>query len=430
MNKKYQDLVIGFFVSAGFIVVYKLCQYILLPGVNTSYSAWYPGSTFSIVAQGIVPIISAFLITEIASFFVPPLKKMRLDSFRGRAKLNKIALATTIILTIINGIGLLKALGKAGLGMQCTWMLIWIVSTLAIWLLIDKVVNRWGLGNGFSVLVAFHLAEQVLAGSYTYLVIMFNNFMNFNHIPFLLLAAWVFIVFKFLYKQHTITVKLKEHDLNFPIYVLPQGTQGFTAVNSSLMYLITIFFYLGFPNLESLGWQDNLCFAILILPVALVYMYFFTYSARIRNNLPGIIFDESKYNKQLLLNLLLSSGVLTASQIGLFYFYQYYRSIIPPGISVIEIIFLAAISIDYFHKIRAMLRYEHLTRLCSLDNVHLASLLKSAFKQADIKHVIQGYNHRTLGFFFLPHIKMDIFVARQDIDGAKAVWDEVAPRIV
>ncbi|MCK6586972.1 MAG: SecY family transport protein [Polyangiaceae bacterium] len=148
-------------------------QHLLLPSIDAE-AAWstlkrsglaglfasaegLPG--FSVVALGIRPAVTAFLIVEIAAALVPPWRHLRRSGSEGRAKLTWAALALTIPISAFQGFSLAIAFETMDIlshpGILARLL---ITSSLmaGVFLLLGLagLIQRYGLGNGFFVMLA------------------------------------------------------------------------------------------------------------------------------------------------------------------------------------------------------------------------------------------------------------------------------------
>lgn len=108
------------FLTLFLVLLYRLGIYISIPFINYSaikeyfkvYEYFSDGfiERISIFALGLMPYVSAYILVEILSLFIPPLKRLRTGDFKGRMKLKKIALFVTLLLGIVHGAGIINGL--------------------------------------------------------------------------------------------------------------------------------------------------------------------------------------------------------------------------------------------------------------------------------------------------------------------------------
>ncbi len=158
------------------IVVFRLGCFITVPGVNNialneamSSANGVAGlinmisggafSRFSIFAMTITPYITASIVIQLLAMIVPALERLTKEGGEeGRKKINKYTKIITIILALVEAIGLFLSYKNAGIFVDNTFMtaVTVIVSLVAgtsilMWLG-DQITNK-GIGNGISIII-------------------------------------------------------------------------------------------------------------------------------------------------------------------------------------------------------------------------------------------------------------------------------------
>ncbi len=163
-------------VTVLLVAIYRLGLQIQLPFINAAFlqqddlittiigSPFSMSTMFSIFSLGLMPYVSAYLLVEIFSLIVPPLKKLRGGDFRGRMKLKRLALFITLILGALQGAGLVNGLSEMTLvsGMKVLnadhlfeyiFMVCVLVGSVYILIVLAKLISRFGIGNGISIII-------------------------------------------------------------------------------------------------------------------------------------------------------------------------------------------------------------------------------------------------------------------------------------
>ena len=114
---KIEDLKTRILVTLGFILIYRLGSFVVLPGVDTSLLDnlatqtesgllgllnLFTGGAFaqaSIFALGIMPYISASIVIQLLGVAVPYFQKLQREGESGRRKINNITRYLTILIT-------------------------------------------------------------------------------------------------------------------------------------------------------------------------------------------------------------------------------------------------------------------------------------------------------------------------------------------
>ncbi len=166
-------------ITFGFILIYRVGSFIVLPGVNSDalaatmgsnssggigdILALFTGGAFSrasIFALGIMPYISASIIIQLLSIAVPSVQKLQREGESGRKKINQWTRFLTIAITLVQAPGYLAssvvgvpgAVADAGPFWWFASVTILTCSTLLIMWLGERITDK-GVGNGISLLI-------------------------------------------------------------------------------------------------------------------------------------------------------------------------------------------------------------------------------------------------------------------------------------
>src|SRR5947199_3566495 len=132
-------------------------------------------SRFSLLGLGFAALFSGFILVELFSVATSPGRRLRQSGAAGRARLNRAALVTSLLLAALQALGIALFLETAhnsagepfvpnpGLGFVLVLMATVTASTAAVFVL-ATLLSDYGIGNGFALL---NLAElgPALAGS-------------------------------------------------------------------------------------------------------------------------------------------------------------------------------------------------------------------------------------------------------------------------
>ncbi|MFT4778011.1 MAG: preprotein translocase subunit SecY [Flavobacteriales bacterium] len=166
-------------ITFGFILIYRVGSFIVLPGVNSDalaaqmgsnssggigdILALFTGGAFSrasIFALGIMPYISASIIIQLLSIAVPSVQKLQREGESGRKKINQWTRFLTIAITLVQAPGYLAssvvgvpgAVAEAGPFWWFASVTILTCSTLLVMWLGERITDK-GIGNGISLLI-------------------------------------------------------------------------------------------------------------------------------------------------------------------------------------------------------------------------------------------------------------------------------------
>ncbi|UZR92389.1 preprotein translocase subunit SecY [Chondrinema litorale] len=167
-----EELRTRIFYTIGFLIVFRLGSFIVLPGVDpeqlnqTSNSFFGMINTFlggafnraSIFALGIMPYISASIVIQLLSVAVPYFQKMQKEGESGRKKINQITRVLTIVITIAQASTYIAATIPAeAILIDNTFFLVSSMFILTagtvfcMWL--GERITEKGIGNGISMLI-------------------------------------------------------------------------------------------------------------------------------------------------------------------------------------------------------------------------------------------------------------------------------------
>lgn len=179
---KAKELKTRIWFTLGALIVYRLCTYVPLPGIDPvaltdvfnqlrgglvdMFNMFSGGalSRMSIIALNIMPYISASIIMQLLTSMSPTLGQLKKEGDRGRKKINQYTRYGTVLLTAIQGYGLavgLEALtssagGSAviepGMFFRATTVITLVGGTMFLMWLGEQITAR-GVGNGISLII-------------------------------------------------------------------------------------------------------------------------------------------------------------------------------------------------------------------------------------------------------------------------------------
>jgi len=178
-----EDLRIRIINTLGFLLIFRLGSYIVLPGVDPTMVSrggdqnsilglldTLVGGAFSnvsIFGLGIMPYISASIVLQLLTFAVPYFQKLQKEGESGRKKINQITRVLTIAITIFQSIGYLTATVKTEMlfpGVSRTFftvssVIILTAGTIFCMWLGEKITDK-GIGNGISMLIMIGIISR------------------------------------------------------------------------------------------------------------------------------------------------------------------------------------------------------------------------------------------------------------------------------
>jgi preprotein translocase subunit SecY len=190
---KIEDLRIRILYTLGFILIYRLGSFVVLPGIDaTALSAYskkaeegilgiinmFAGGAFSrasIFALGIMPYISASIVVQLLGIAIPYFQKLQKEGESGRKKINQITRVLTIAVTAVQSVAFLVALRSSSPGailaitnpdtmsmgvFMFTNMILLTAGTMFVMWLGEKITDK-GLGNGISLIIMIGIVARL-----------------------------------------------------------------------------------------------------------------------------------------------------------------------------------------------------------------------------------------------------------------------------
>ncbi len=172
------------------IVVFRFGCYITVPGVdsialndamgNTSGIAGLIDiisggafSRFSVFAMSITPYITASIVIQLLAMIIPALEKLTKEGGEvGRQKINKYTKILTIILSLVEAIGLYLSYKSAGIFVDNSFLtaalvVTGLVSGTSILMWLGEQITAKGIGNGISLLIFIGIISGLPSGIVT-----------------------------------------------------------------------------------------------------------------------------------------------------------------------------------------------------------------------------------------------------------------------
>ena len=167
-----EDLRVRILNTIGFLIIFRLGSYVVLPGVDPD-KLTTPGGIFdfldiflggafnraSIFALGIMPYISASIVIQLLTVAVPYFQKMQKEGDSGRKKMTQITRVLTIAITAAQSISYIAVtipaeaiLVDSRLFFTISSVVIITTGTMFCMWLGERITDK-GIGNGISMLI-------------------------------------------------------------------------------------------------------------------------------------------------------------------------------------------------------------------------------------------------------------------------------------
>jgi preprotein translocase subunit SecY len=165
--------------TLGFLVIYRLGSFIVLPGIDPEKLQGSVGGFFgildtflggafsnaSIFALGIMPYISASIVIQLLTVAMPYFQKMQKEGESGRKKINQITRVLTIIICLSQSVAYIKGtIASEAIVINETVflflsMIILTSGTIFCMWLGERITDK-GIGNGISMLIMIGIISR------------------------------------------------------------------------------------------------------------------------------------------------------------------------------------------------------------------------------------------------------------------------------
>jgi preprotein translocase subunit SecY len=183
---RIEDLRVRILNTLGFILIYRLGSYIVLPGVNSEVLSnanasanegivglinIFAGGAFSrasVFGLGIMPYISASIVIQLLGMALPYFRKLQMSGESGRKKINQYTRFLTVVITLFQAPGYIASqiVNKPGVVTDPSsfwWIqsvLILITGTMFVMWLGEKITDK-GIGNGISLIIMIGIIARL-----------------------------------------------------------------------------------------------------------------------------------------------------------------------------------------------------------------------------------------------------------------------------
>jgi preprotein translocase subunit SecY len=306
-----EDLRVRILNTMGFLIIFRLGSFIVLPGIDPNALAGAPqegilallntflGGSFSrasIFALGIMPYISASIVVQLLTIAAPYFQKMQKEGDSGRKRLNQITRVLTIVITGFQSYGYIRgtltdAIINPSFFFYFSSITILIAGTMFCMWLGERITDK-GIGNGISMLIMIGIVSRFPGSVIDEAV---NNRGMSGAIIFIieLLALFAVVMGVILITQATrrIPIQYAKQVVGNKLY---GGKRDFIPLKMNSAGVMPIIFaqalmfipaliggiwrdteagaYLGSTFSDFTSWQYNLVFGLLIL----VFTFFYT----------------------------------------------------------------------------------------------------------------------------------------------------------
>jgi hypothetical protein len=401
-----------------------------LPGVDREalLSVGIRGELSSVLALGLSPLVTGFLLVELFSLLTPPGRRLRQLGAAGRATLNRAALIVSLLLAAIQALGIAKwleamtALGRSpfvaspGPMFLLLTVLTLTAATAAIFALC-QFLSAYGIGNGFALLILTTGVLPILNRGAA--ILKRGEAVSFQGIVLLLFAGGVALVVRFFRTAEDAWLPA------FPQGVVPAQV---AVVLSTLLWPVlwpAIAVRARIPLADGPGLAVPLLVALALIPL-LSWLTFHLFSSRSR--LQANLSDPEEFLDDLAASLrrraIAATALLTLGTAA-YLVATYTPHTFTSSVGFAQIVVIVAIGLDLWDQFRFQRRVGATALLTQLDNVHFSYRLEEQLQEAGIEALARGHQFRSLTFFFGALFKIDMLVPVEQLGRARSVLAEL-----
>lgn len=173
-----EDLRIRILNTLGFIAIFRLGSYVVLPGVDPNQLQGNAEGIFglldtllggafsnaSIFGLGIMPYISASIVLQLLTIAVPYFQKLQKEGESGRKKINQYTRVLTIAITAAQSVAFIQTINAEAIMVDPFWftvssMFVLTAGTVFCMWLGEKITDK-GIGNGISMLIMIGIISR------------------------------------------------------------------------------------------------------------------------------------------------------------------------------------------------------------------------------------------------------------------------------
>ena len=277
---KVEDIRKKLLYTFGMLIIFRLVGVIPAPGVD--YAAvqaststlpildllnMMTGNAFSqmtIMAMGVTPYINSSIIMQLLTIAIPALERMQKSGPDGQKKIAQITRYVTVVLAVIQAIGLVSSLGYVKDG-WFNHVLVGVTmaggTALAMW--IGERITEKGIGNGISLLIFAGIISNMFNGVSS----MFkSSFTATSLIPWLQLLAMLVIMLVMIVLVTFVDLGVRRIAVNYAKRVSGRKMYGgqnsvlpLKVVSVGVLPLIFAYSFMAFPGtiIQLVGGADS-----------------------------------------------------------------------------------------------------------------------------------------------------------------------------
>jgi hypothetical protein len=388
-------------VTLTLLAVFRLAGLVPLPGINTSNLDRVIGSSVvSVVALGIAPFVSGFVVVELLSFVLLMGRKLRRGGIAGRRKLN------TIAIRFVTNSGFPFFLSSV----------MTLVAGATVAFLVAKLVSRWGLGNGFCLIMLLQYMWPAFPQVYNFVPAM-DLIVGHPLEALAWLAAIGLVVRRFALRPRAALRDFQQETIPLTLPAFPQGILPVLWAYGLFNFLSTLRLVNALPSGGQEPLQSPIALlgtTVLIAAFSLGAFHLFSSRARLKQNLPpGVLPPEGEAIPRR--SLLESTALLVVFGVS-FPAGEWFLDLRFAAFGFPVLVMVVALGFDLVAEWRFRRRHgDGVACLVEMDNVYCACYLHGLLAKQGFDSLIRAFHYRSLFFAFGPIVKMELLVPAAEL---------------
>jgi len=398
----------------------------------------------SIFMLGIMPYVSAYILVEIFSLFIPFLKRLRSGDFKGRLKLKRISLVLALALAIYEANALILGLKSMKLSngnfvlnvsiFEHMFLVCVLVGGFCLLVILCELISRFGIGHGISIIILSGICGKFISRLPMYLAQFGYDDISSLIIPLIVICG--LIAFAYVLLKTKISIPCYHEKDNtmvdyFQLNLAPSSRVALTYAAFIIILPLTLLSMFGTEsslakNLHpgSLGYQ--MISIIFVIILSYLFGWAFLHPRRRVSKMRArgwhianmdITAESFMLKKQFIYNLpwtfFLCLMVIVPSTLIA-------TTSVPFYIGGGSIPVILAISLDLIDGFKFyqndMLRP---IKIAEFHDIYDANMIQKHMEALGIKSYLRGYHHRLLYYFFGPYLDMSLIIDDQDKERAQ-----------
>ena len=386
-------------------------QWLLLPGLDHAHlkallarGANGDLSTFSVLSIGISPALTAFIIVEWAALLVPPWRALRRGTPAQRQSLERAALIGTFLVAIaqswFGAVSVTTLRGTAPLFPDTTLarlvITVSLVAGTGVVLVLASVIDRFGLGRGFSILLVTPIVVTAVRLAKVVPLLPSGDLVWLAAEVAAVVAAARFVLTA---HRRAATTSARLRLPTSGLVPLSVATAGLALVSK---YLITV------PDSGTVVHAGISTLVIIAVAVVVTRLYFPTAKLRDvwRRADPSLATDDFA----LTLRAALIKTVVFLLVVGIGFSLLAHSLHLAAVIDPLLVVATTAVVLDLVAEARARRAHGELVAVWSLHQLALLDAATTALERAAIPVHARAAHHRALLWFFGPYIPVELMV--------------------